>query len=220
MNRSFKSFFDKAQLESYQSGVMNYSYKGVPCLKSPIDIAIYMSLIFNTGCRTIIEIGSKHGGSAIMLRDFGRILSHSEVRVVSIDVSPPSIQEEGIGFFRGDVRDLRVTFDRHGLWALPRPWLVVEDSSHIAADVMSAMVFFAEHLKPQEWLVVEDGILAELGIEDRYNGGPNRAIESFQRAYPSIFKVGEGYCDMFGYNATYNPNGFLCRSEVAWSAKG
>lgn len=219
MYRDFKTFFDRGQLETYQTGVMNYSYKGVPCLKSPIDIALYMNLIHKTRCRTIIEIGSKYGGSALMFRDFGRILSHPQVTVISIDVNPPSMQEEGIDFFRGDVRALRTTFDRYALWGSPRPWLVIEDSSHVAADVMSAMIFFAEHLKPREWLVVEDGILAELGIEDRYDGGPNRAIESFLRAHPSIFEVDEGYCDMFGHNATYNPNGYLRRSDVAWSTK-
>jgi cephalosporin hydroxylase len=60
-------------------------------------------------------------------------------------------------------------------------------------------------------LVVEDGVIDDLGLTDVYDGGPNRAVEEFIAAAPGTFRVMEEYCDMFGTNATYNPNSYLVR---------
>ena len=60
-------------------------------------------------------------------------------------------------------------------------------------------------------LVVEDGAIDDLGLADAYNGGPNRAVAEFMAASPRTFRVLQEYCDMFGTNAIYNPNGYLMR---------
>ena len=60
-------------------------------------------------------------------------------------------------------------------------------------------------------LVVEDGVIDDLGLTEPYDGGPNRAVAEFVAASPRTFRVMEEYCDMFGTNATYNPNGYLVR---------
>ena len=38
--RSFKSAFSYPFLRKYQDGVMTYRYRGIECLRSPIDAAI------------------------------------------------------------------------------------------------------------------------------------------------------------------------------------
>ncbi len=58
-------------------------------------------------------------------------------------------------------------------------------------------------------LVMEDGNLAELGLEERYQGGPSRAIAEFMTHNPGRFEVLSSLCDLFGPNATNNPNGYL-----------
>ena len=60
-----------------------------------------------------------------------------------------------------------------------------------------------------ELLVMEDGVLVELGVSENYQGGPNRAIEEYMTVNPGVFEVDEALCDMFGRNATYAPNGYL-----------
>jgi cephalosporin hydroxylase len=79
---------------------------------------------------------------------------------------------------------------------------------------MAALRFFAERLMPGEWMAMEDGVLDELGMGEKYQGGPNRAIAEFFRDYPGVFEIGAQYCDMFGPNATFNPNGYLRRTTV------
>jgi cephalosporin hydroxylase len=40
-----------------------YTYRGVPMLKNPFDLALYLLLLWRLKPRTVIEIGSKSGGS-------------------------------------------------------------------------------------------------------------------------------------------------------------
>lgn len=212
MNRTFDTFFAPDQLEAYQAGVMSYEYAGIRCLKSPLDTAIYLRLIHDCQCRSIIEIGSRFGGSARMLRDFARCLVDPSVEVVSIDVERPTLEIEGVRFLTGDVHRLDDVFRDNGLYQLPRPWLIIEDSAHTAEACLSALNFFAGETRPGDFLVIEDGILTDLGMAEKYQGGPNVAIDSFFRSHPDIFEVAVEYCDMFGRNATYNPNGYLRRT--------
>ena len=215
--RDFKTFFAPHQIDAYQQGTLGYTYKGVPCLKSPIDIALYLHLLSVARPRTIFEIGSKAGGSALMFRDFAR-LHALDAEVVSIDLAPPTPPPDGDGirFLEGDANALRTVFDRHDLWNLPRPFMVIEDSAHAAKTCLAVLKFFAETLRPEEYLVMEDGVLDELGLSEKYEGGPNRAIAAHLARHPDCWEVDSTYCDMFGLYATYNPNGYLKRTSAPW----
>ena len=208
--REFSTFFKPGQLEAYHRGTMQYHYRGVRCLKSPLDLAIYLTLLWDAKPRTVFEIGSKAGGSALFFRDAMRSFELDGL-VVSIDLSPPPFVSEQILFCQGDVHDLAATFQSNDLHSQPRPWLVVEDSAHTSAACRAALQFFAKHLQTGEHFVIEDGVLDELGWSDRYDGGPNRAIAQFLQEEPGVFEI-TGYCDMFGRNATFNPNGYLRRT--------
>lgn len=208
MRRDFRTFFAKDQLGDFQKGVLRYRYRDVPCKKCPIDIAIYLRLIWDTKPGTIFEIGSKAGGSALLFRDLGTLYG-LDIQVVSIDLKPPSETFDGIDFVRGNVLSLKKTFRRHDLYRRPRPWLVVEDSAHTSEACTAALDFFGRNLLPGEYLVIEDGVLDDLGLAARYGGGPNAAIAEYLATKPTVFEVAADYCDMFGHNATYNPNGYL-----------
>ena len=56
-------------MESIQQGIMNYTYRDVPMLKCPFDLALYMQAIWDIKPKTILEFGSKAGGSALWLAD-------------------------------------------------------------------------------------------------------------------------------------------------------
>ncbi len=208
--RSFKTAFTGLMLQDYQAGVMAYRYKGVRCLKSPMDVSIYMRLIWDLQPLTVIEIGSHSGGSALLFADLLANLCHINTPVISIDlVIPAGVQDSRIRFLQGSVLDLGLVFEREGLDCLPHPWFVIEDSAHSYAGCMAALTQFAKRMRPGDILAVEDGVLEDLGMRERYDGGPNRAINDFMTANPYSFEVAEEYCDMFGTNATYNPNGYL-----------
>lgn len=209
--RSFQSAFTPEFLRKYQDGVMRYRYRGIECLRSPIDMAIQARAIWDLAPRTIIEIGSHHGGSALwmadLLQSYGR-----DTRVHSIDIAPPALRDDRIAFLEGDVTQLGAVFEAHGLHAQPRPWFVLEDSAHTYGCCLAALEYLARHMAAGDLLVMEDGLLDELGVSAGYDGGPNRAIGEFMARHPGIFEIAEAYCDMFGKNATYAPNGYLWKA--------
>ncbi len=94
----------------------------------------------------------------------------------------------------------------------PRPWLVTEDSAHTYEACSAALRQLAEWMQPGDLLVMEDGVLDDLGLSERYDGGPNRALREFFSQHPDGFRVDRDLCDLFGKNATYAPNGWLWKT--------
>jgi cephalosporin hydroxylase len=207
--RPFSTAFTQPMLPGYQAGVMKYTYKGVRCLKSPIDMAIYMRLLWDLKPRLILEIGSHSGGSALLFADLCDMLG-LEAQVISIDLEIPNgVQHPRLSFLRGDVMALDAVLDGAGLDGLPHPWFVTEDSAHSYQGCMAALDVFAARMRAGDVLAMEDGVLDDLGLSARYDGGPNRALAEFPVNRPDTFAVATDLCDMFGTNATYNPNGYL-----------
>lgn len=206
--RSFKSGIPEKDLVTLLKATMEYEYKGIKCHKNPFDLAIYKQLIWDSKPKSLIEIGSKYGGSAIYFEDLCRSYQLNTT-IVSIDLNPPFLAESSVSFLQGDVLALASVFDQNDLFQLPRPWLIIEDSAHTLEACYSTLEFASEHLRTGEYLVIEDGILDELGWSEKYNGGPNLALTTFFKENPDVFRVATDYCDMFGTNMTFNPNGYL-----------
>ncbi|MCE8008761.1 CmcI family methyltransferase [Aestuariivita sp.] len=207
--RSFKTAFPAPMLDAYQAGVMRYTYKGIRCLKSPLDIAIYMRVLWDLKPRLIVEIGSHSGGSALLFADLADMMG-LDTRIVSVDLATPEgVTHPRVQFVEGNVLDLEPVFETHALFGIPHPWFVTEDSAHSYDGCLRALCFFDRHMRPGDILAMEDGVLDELGLSAQYQGGPNRAIQDFFATTPGQFEIALEYCDMFGQNATYNPNGYL-----------
>jgi hypothetical protein len=60
------------------------------------------------------------------------------------------------------------------------------------------------------YFIIEDGSLNWMGWESIYDGGPLRSIEEFL-IENNNYVINRKWCDFFGKNATFNPNGFLQR---------
>jgi cephalosporin hydroxylase len=211
--RSFKTAFEPEFLTSYHKGVMDYSYKGVSCLKSPIDLAIYMKLFWDVKPGTIIEIGSFHGGAALFYQDLCRNYG-LETQIVTVDfrkieANPTTAQDTGIRFIHADAENLADSDLHPILDTLPRPWVIIEDSAHTFNVSHAVMTYFSGRLKKGEYLIIEDGVIEDQGANWRYDGGPNRAVHEFFRDNPDVYEIDTHYNDFFGVNASFNPNGYL-----------
>jgi cephalosporin hydroxylase len=211
LERTFRTGFPPQFLADYQSGTLRYTHRGRRCVKSPIDLAIYSRAIWDLRPATVIEIGSLEGGSALWLADLLRGYGF-DAHIYSIDREPPTdVQDDRITFVRGDVHDLDGVLHDAGIADAPHPWFVTEDSAHTREACLIVLEAFHRHMAPGDLLVIEDGVLDELGLSDRYDGGPNRAISEYLTANPGVFKIRSDLCDMFGQNKTYAPNGYLSR---------
>ena len=190
-------------LMKIQQGTMAYSYRGVPMLKNPFDLALYPLLLERAAPRTLIEIGSHRGGSAMWFAD-----QRPGMRVISIDLQPPGLEHPNVQFLQGDATQLDRVLD---MQSIERPLLVVEDSNHLAATTAAVLDFFDRWLQPGESIVIEDGILTAMRVADSYGGGPLRAIHEFLARTAGRYEIDRSLCDYFGTNVTWNVDGYLRR---------
>lgn|SRR5262249_40615091 len=197
--------------QSIQVGTLQYSYRGIPMLKNPFDVALYNLLFWQVKPRTVIEIGSFRGGSALWFADMMRNFDAAG-KVISIDIQPPtaSYQRDDVSFLEGDANSLAVVLTPERLAGIERPLLVVEDADHSPTTSLAVLEFFAPVLLPGEYIVLEDALVSDLGMAHRFNGGPGLAISRFLAAHPE-FQIDTSLCDKYGHNFTGNPNGYLRR---------
>jgi cephalosporin hydroxylase len=190
---------------------MAYSYKGVPMLKNPFDLALYQLLVWELKPRTVIEIGTNAGGSALWFADLLRTYG-IEGTVHSIDVQRPEQSFPGVRFYRGDGRRLGATLRPEMMAAFLRPILVIEDADHRPETTLAALRFFDPWLRPGEYVVVEDGNIDDLfdaAAAAPFDGGPLRAIAEFLADRGDDYEIDQRFCDYYGRNVTWNVNGYL-----------
>jgi cephalosporin hydroxylase len=211
--RAFHSEIPQAFMLRIQQAVHHYRYRGVQLVKDPFDLAIYPMLIWSLRPGTIIEIGSKAGGSGLwfgdLLRNFG-LSGH----VHSFDVVPiTNLHQDNVTFHQANGRQLAKVLTLDFLARCQRPWLVIEDADHAYETTIAVLNFFHPLLKKDEYIVVEDGIISDLYPQSYpdYSSGPHRALREFLTQYGRQYLIDPEYCDFFGYNATWCSNGYLKR---------
>lgn len=194
-------------LMKIQQGTMAYQYRGFPLLKNPFDLAIYPLLLARLQPRTLIEIGTHAGGSALWFAD-----QMPGMQVYSVDLQAPAgVAHPSVTFLEGDARDLGAVLPPSLMESIARPLLVVEDSSHFAGTTAAVLDFFDRWLRPAEYVVIEDGILTAMRVADSYDGGPLRAIHEFMARTTGRYEIDRALCDYFGTNVTWNVDGYLRR---------
>lgn len=199
------------QLMRIQEGTMAYRLFDRPLLKNPFDLAIYPMLLERLRPRTLVEIGTNAGGSALWFAGIADMLD-IDLRILTIDLEPPTdLDHPAIEVLRGDAEALGDVLAPSRLAALPRPLLVVEDSSHRAATTLAVLEFFDPWTEPGDYLVVEDGIITAMRVADLYGGGPAAAIATFLERHGDRYVVDRELCDHFGPNVTWNVDGYLRR---------
>ncbi len=212
--RPFSSEIPASVLSEIQQGVMKSVYKGVPFFKSPFDIGIYLQLIAKQKPKCVIEIGTKHGGSALWFADMLSALREDTPLIVTIDIEMiAKFKDNRILFLQGDAADLGAVLEETFLRQLPKPLLVIEDSSHQYQHSIACLRFFHPFMQSGDYIIIEDGIVSQLP-ELKYRGykdGPNRAVAEFLTEYGNDYAIDTKLCDHYGMNYTYNPNGYLKR---------
>jgi cephalosporin hydroxylase len=203
-----RSAIPRQLLLKIQAAQFKFSFAGVTFLKNPFDLALYTLLLSNLRPRTIIEIGSYSGGSGLWFSAQARGLE-LDANVYSYDINPPNgLDSENLKFYYGDVQQLYNSNLPEILANCARPLLVVEDGPHTYDGSLAALNFFDRYLKPGDYIVIEDGIVHELGYLS-YDNGPNRAIHDFLLQKGNSYHVDREYCDFYGYNVTWNTNGYI-----------
>jgi cephalosporin hydroxylase len=199
--RSWPSALPHSALQSIQEASHKYSWKGIGMIKNPFDYALYPLLLWRVKPKTIIEIGSCNGGSAVwfadLLTSFG-IKGH----VFSVDINRvTSVSHPDVTFLQGDQTALQNVLSPEFMESLPRPLMVIEDGAHYYHTTLAVLEFFVPCLQTGEYIVIEDGIISDLGVAAAYKGGPNRALQDFLIEHENQYKIDTNYCDFFGHGS-------------------
>lgn len=206
------SILPKGALLQIQRGIMSYKYRGIDCLKCPFDLAIYQRLLWDQKPRTILELGTWRGGSALWFADIASICG-LDCHIYSFDIAGgPDWTDPRITFRQGDVLQVEQVAPSAWVAGLPRPLLVIEDAGHDFEMTYSVLRHFGPLLHPGEYLIVEDGITREMGSDFQYAGGPRRAIQEFLKSTDQ-YVIDRSLCDYYGRNVTWNANGYLLRTK-------
>jgi cephalosporin hydroxylase len=196
--------------QTVYEGHHKVTYRGVKAIKCPFDYVLYQMLIWKLQPDLIIEIGTNKGGSALYLADLLSLTGKGEVHTIDI------VKDQADELAKNHPR-IRMFIDGYAGYDLSlasgfNTILVIEDGSHSYTDTLGAMKKFAPIVTPGSYLIVEDGIINELGMKKHFDGGPLRAIDEFLPTHPG-FTIDREYCDMFGTNATFNVSGFLKKQK-------
>ncbi len=170
-------------------------WKGVPLFKSVFDFSIYTMLLWDLKPRTIIELGSGVGSSAVWMADLSKTFG-TPCHVYSVDIVPPELRHEGVTFVEGDCRAPEGIFGDDFLRSAPRPWLFIEDA-HV--NVRGVLGHFHPHFARGDYVVLED------------SPGKREEIAAFLDERPGCYKVDTHYTDFFGRNATCSRDSIFVR---------
>jgi len=203
MFKKIKSF----SLKGIDKGHHKVTYKGVPCIKCPFDYVLYQMIIQEVKPDLIIEIGTNKGGSTLYLADLLELQGKGVIH--SIDITDQCSQlvkdNSRITLFHQGWED----YDLELVTDYPKV-IVIEDASHEYKNTLGAIQKFSKVVSQNSYLIVEDGIIDDLGLKKEYNGGPVRAIEEFLKS-TADFIIDWNWVDFFGPSATFNTKGYLKR---------
>ena len=185
-----------------QNAEQRFRWRGVRCVKNPFDMQIMSMLLWREKPKTIIEVGSCDGGSALWMRDI-MLLHGVECRILSVDLKPPAVTAEGVGFLEGDGRDLAAVFSDRFMAEIARPLLIVEDADHSEETTSAVLQFWMRWAQPYEMIVIEDGTPCP---------GPHAAVTKFMNEHGGEAVIDYSYCNFFGPNLTLFRDGYIRRA--------
>jgi cephalosporin hydroxylase len=193
----FGTEFDADVILTCQGAPFLMRWRGVPLMKNVFDFAMYPALIAELRPRTVFEVGSGLGASALWFADNLEFCGIDGL-VYSVDRAKPAIEHPRVQFFQGDCSEPQGLFDPALLQSAPRPWLVVEDAHHNVGGVLE---HFHPHFKAGDYLVVEDSDVKR------------DVLWRFVGAHPGAYLVDTRFTDNFGRNATCAADSIFIRTK-------
>ena len=171
-------------------------WKGMPLFKTVYDFSLMSMMLWDVKPKTIIELGSGSGASAVWMADLGKSFA-LKCKVLSMDINKPELEAEGVEFIKGDCNTIEEYFPKNTLEELPHPWIVIEDA-HV--NLQGVINHFTPYLRVGDYLIIEDSRVDKMDILQKWaNKNSNR------------FKVDTKYTDFYGRNATCSPDSIFTR---------
>lgn len=196
-----------------RTGHFGIKYRGLDCVKCPFDYVMYQMILNEVKPDLVIEIGTWNGGSALYLSDILRNLNNGIVHTIDIqrkEYDSLIRENKGIKIFNEGYEN----YDISNLKDFSKI-LVIDDGSHQYNDVKSAFSKFSKFVSEDSYYIIEDGGIDLYNLDELVKsifpfGGPHKATLEIIQENPD-FIIDRKWCDFFGKNTTFNPDGFLRR---------
>jgi len=205
-------------------GKYSFLWRDIMLMKDCKEMMIYQSIMNDLKPRTIIEMGSYHGGSAVWFADIMKAMD-LECHVYTVEIldhliKPVARTHPGVTCITGDANKIEEVMPSKMLSELPHPWLVIEDCHH---NVFGSLEHFGKHMVSGDYFATEDtsyfspymyDMLKEAGQikEGSWSDGADekhKIVIKFLQKYKGVFKVDSYYTDLFGFNGTNTWDGYI-----------
>jgi cephalosporin hydroxylase len=218
-SREMRCDMPKEAIRAISEGKHYITYHGLPMAKDPFDIVLYEMLFFELKPRTIIELGAYTGASAMWMAQTLRLLN-IDARVIAVDIDLSLVdelarKEPNIKFLQGDCHEIEKLFPAPVLQDLPRPLILIDD---VHVNISGVYRHFHSHgLQPGDYLIIEDtipwipGTFGKAGEGEEWGDWKWQEIKTFFAENSADYRVDRYFTDFFGYNGTWNWNGFVKR---------
>ena len=183
------------------------TYFGVPTLKNPMDAWIYQEIVYEMKPDVIVEIGNRHGGSALLFAHLCDILGKG--RVIGVDLDHHTVPDRVKAHARITFIDGDACQSAERVFSLIAPderVLLVEDSAHTYDNTLNVLRRYSDLVKTGDYFIVEDSVCHH-GLDTGPKPGPYEAIETFVRENAD-FQIDRS---RERFVITWNPKGFLKR---------
>jgi cephalosporin hydroxylase len=202
------------------------TYAGIPISKFPEDLRTYERLLWERKPSVVIEVGVRHGGSTLWLRDrlfdFQRYRTGPAPRVIGVDVDLEAARETlsrlpregvaGIELIEGDIADTAVVEQVRS--AVPRDAevFVIEDAEHDATTTLAALRQLAPLIRTGGHYMVEDTCVdyEALRVSSDWPRGCAAALTEWLATDP-LGRRFRRCVDLQAYGLTCHPGGLLQR---------
>jgi cephalosporin hydroxylase len=194
----------KITLQSIEKGHHEVTYRGIPAVRCPFDYVMYQMIISEVKPDLIIEIGTFMGGGALYLADLLNTMGKGMVHTIDMQ----KMSDDAI-WNNSRIKCFTDGWENYDLKQTEKyeTVLVIEDSAHTYENTIGVMKKFGPVVSKNSYFIIEDGIISDLW---EYHGGPLKAIREYMKDNKD-YVIDRKWCDFFGTNATFNPNGYLMR---------
>lgn len=229
-NREDKSVFGIEFWKAIYPGKYSARYRSSSILKGPIDQMVLREMLQVLTPKSIIELGTFTGGSALFIDDVMNktgvdyiIYSLDENSTLRDSIVTDSVTDK-VKFIEGSTNNIDTVFPTSMLARLPRPLLVIEDS-HV--NFPGVLAHFHRHLLEGDYILVEDTCplipnKVWVGEEDfaykeisrnyeLYGTWKLELVREFFSTHKDLYSVDCYFTDLYGLNCTTNWNSYFRR---------
>lgn len=218
-SREMRCDLPREAIRHVSEGKHYISYRGLPMAKDPFDLTLYQTLFYEVQPLTIIELGAYTGASAWWMADVLRTFE-MESQVIAVDIDLSLVDDDlkrrdGLQFVQGDCHQIEQLFPAETLRDIPHPLILIDDA-HV--NVEGVYEHFHQHgFQPGDYLIIEDTIPwipGTFGVSESVSEWGDwkwQEITKFFERHSAQYPVDRYYTDFFGYNGTWNWNGFVKR---------